>query len=66
MIKQLILLIMILALSLLASENNQIIQVIIVVPPELVPYFEWLFSFPGWQPQENIEPTQQPILVTGL
>jgi len=66
MMKQLILLILIVALLLLATEANQIIQVIIVVPPELVPYYEWLFSFPGWQQPENKHPTQQPILVTGL
>ncbi len=47
--KQLVLLILVLAVLLLVADNQRTtIQMMIVIPPELVPYYDWLLSFPGW------------------
>jgi len=65
MIKHFLLLIWILALLLLATDETQIVQVTIILPPDLLPYYEWLRQFPGWQPpQEN--PDTLHTLVTDL
>jgi hypothetical protein len=64
MMKQLILLILVLVSLVLVAQNEQTtIQVIIVVPPELVPYYDWLLNFPGWQQIQNGPANMQP---TGL
>jgi len=61
MMKQLILLIIVLALLLLVADNERTtVQVTIVVPPELVPYFEWLVRFPGWHPPKDEPPNYNP------
>ena len=65
--KHLILLILVLVLLLLIAENERTtIQVFIVIPPELVPYYEWLLSFPGWIPTQDEPSDKQPILVTDM
>ena len=63
MIKHFLLLILILALLLLAIEENQIVQVTIVLPPDLLPYYDWLQHFPGWQPPQE-KPNIPHTLVT--
>jgi hypothetical protein len=63
MIKQLILLLMMLALLLLPAGENQIVQVMVILPLELVPYYEWVLNFPGWQQLQNEPSNMQP---TGL
>jgi len=60
MIKQLFLLIIVLALLLLSVGEDQIIQVIVILPPALVPYYEWLLDFPGGQPLQNEPSNMQP------
>jgi len=65
--KHLILLLLVLALLLMAIENAQTtIQVVIVIPSDLVPYYEWLLSFPGWQPPQDEPPDKQPTHVIDL
>ena len=59
--KQLILILLAFGLLMLASNESQIIQVVIVVPPELVPYYEWLLSFPGWMQPDEKPPSNQPV-----
>lgn len=59
--KSLILLIMVLMLLLLAAAHESTtIQVVIVIPSELVPYYEWLVSFPGWHPPQDESPNHNP------
>ena len=59
--KQLILLIMLITLLLFVLEIGQTtILLVIVIPPELVPYFDWWLSFPGWQ-QIHEQPSIQKI-----
>jgi len=54
-VKQLVLLILVLAVLLLVADNQRTtIQVMIVIPPELVPYYDWLLSFPGWPAVDEI------------
>jgi hypothetical protein len=58
--KQLILLIMLIAILLLVSEIGQAtIQLVIVIPSELVPYFDWWLGFPGWQQIHKQTPTHK-------
>jgi hypothetical protein len=60
--KQLILLIMLIALLLLVSEIEQsTIQLVIVIPLEWVPYVDWWLSFPGFQQPDQKLPSQQNI-----
>ena len=58
--KQLFLLITLIALLLLISEIGQTtLKVVIVIPSELVPYMDWWLSFPGWQQTVEQLPCQQ-------
>lgn len=41
---------LIIAALLLTSNCNRILQITIVLPPTLIPYYEWFIDFPGWQP----------------
>ena len=60
--KLLILLVVLLALLLMFVENEHTtIQVVIIIPIELVPYYEWLLSYPGWQTPQDEPSREQPI-----
>lgn len=42
--------VILLSINLLASGCNRIVKISIVLPPRLIPYYEWLIDFPRWQP----------------
>jgi len=41
-----LLIILFISFALITSSCNQILKVDIVIPRELIPYYEWLLSFP--------------------
>jgi len=47
---RLLLFILLISIALFTSSCNQILKVDIVIPRELIPYYEWLLSFPGLHP----------------
>ncbi len=51
-------LIIVIASKLLILEHNWVLRIGIILPPPLIPYYEWFIDFPGWQP--NLE-KQNPI-----
>ena len=62
MMKKLILPFFVLAFLLMVAENQQTtIQVFIVLPPALMPYYDWLLNFPGGQPMQDEPHTPQPM-----
>jgi hypothetical protein len=51
------LIILLFALLLTTACSEPTITITIIIPKELVPYFDWAKDFPGWQiPQEQIQP----------
>ncbi|MCJ7702783.1 MAG: hypothetical protein MUO62_14465 [Anaerolineales bacterium] len=56
----------IILLALLAfttSCSSQVLRITIVVPPILVPYYEWLEEYPGWHPAPQMTPApSEPVL----
>ena len=54
-----VIIIIVLATLMLATGCNQILQVSIILPSFLVPYYEWLTNFPGLQTDpEETDPTE--------
>jgi len=55
--KEIILLLLLIGIILMTSSCDQIIMVEIVIPRQLIPYYEWLLCFPGLQPfPKDLEP----------
>ncbi len=55
------LLLLILAVTLLISVvlTGKVVVIQLEIPPELLPYYDWLVSFPGLrQPADNFQPEQ--------
>jgi len=47
------------SITLTSSSCNQILKVEIVIPPKLIPYYDWLLSFPGLlTPSEDPHPIE--------
>lgn len=42
--------------------EGKIIQVEVVIPPRLVPYYQWLLTFPGINPNPENSIQEQPPL----
>ena len=51
-----LLLLIIICLTVYQISPDQILKIEIVIPGELIPYFEWLISFPGIAPQQEENP----------
>ena len=47
--KRIVLLLLLIAIVLVITSCNQVVKVEIMIPPKLIPYYEWLLSFPGIQ-----------------
>lgn len=62
--RRLICIIFLLALlTFTTSCSNQVLRITIVVPPILVPYYEWLQEYPGRHPPSQITPVpSKPVL----
>ena len=58
----LILSILFFVILLIIAYSDQVIRITIVLPNELVPYYEWLIDFPGWRPAPP-EPAPKGILI---
>jgi hypothetical protein len=63
--KRLILLLLLIMVALTASGCNKVVQITIVIPPTLVPYYQWLVEFPGWQSPILVPSTPTPTGVQG-
>jgi hypothetical protein len=51
--KIILLLIVLIALMMSSTDCNWIIQVTIVMPTQILPYYEWLINFPGLLPGDD-------------
>ena len=58
--RNLLLIILTIVLLIGALLSGKVIVVQLEIPPELLPYYEWLVSFPGLrQPTEDLQPEQR-------
>ena len=58
--KSVLLLLIILCIVLGITLPGKVIQIQVVIPPRLLPYYQWLISFPGLNsnPEEQIQENQ--------
>jgi hypothetical protein len=49
-------LLVLLIISLMAPFDDQMIVITIVIPRNLIPYYDWLMEFPGWKVPQRPEP----------
>jgi len=47
--KRILLLLLLVSIILTSSSCNQILKVEIMIPLKLIPYYDWLLCFPGFQ-----------------
>ena len=47
--KRIVLLLLLIVIVLVISSCNQVVKVEIMIPPNLIPFYEWLLSFPFYR-----------------
>jgi len=54
--KHFLLFVLLVSIALFTSSCNHILKIEITIPLQLVPYYEWLLSFPGLGTQPEVHP----------
>jgi hypothetical protein len=57
--RNLLLILLIVWLLLSATLGSRILIIQLEIPPELIPYYDWLLSFPGINPPANNRQPEQ-------